>query len=565
MIERQETSWKRGGLALVMLAVLSLLVIMPLTVLFGGILPGDATELEPLRELLRSAPVQHAILRTFAVAMLACGLASLIAIPLAFAAVRAGKPARIMIQIFGFLPLTMPPFVGAAVLRNFTDALAQADATQWLSALNIRGSHLALILIFALHYLPFILFSLMAGLMRIDRSLSESARNLGASRLFVWHRITLPLATPAYVIGASLMVLRIFEDVGTPLMLGIEGMLAPQIVLHSEIGDLSDPVLGISALVLLAASIVITLLAWSALADPLAATGKECGRQPAQWRGGFGGAAITLAVLSGLGMLALGPHLWLVLMSVTTAWSDSLMPLALDPGSYGRLLRAALPGLKTTLAYAAAAGMLTLLLGGVFGSLTRSPGPISRITRLATTSLFAVPGLVLALAYARTQDMLDPQLSGWPGLAWLALILVVALKQLPLAQHLVARRLRTLHSGELDSARSLGASGISTGLRIGLPSITAVLAAIFLLGSTAALVELSAVLLLIQDPDAPLALSLFQSMLSPVDVQTVATQGVLLVALTATMLLTLYWLLRRRCYDPKPPRSRKPSVARSTP
>ncbi|MBT8428733.1 MAG: ABC transporter permease subunit [Gammaproteobacteria bacterium] len=563
MIERQERSWKRGGLALVLLAVLGVLVIMPLTVLFGGILPGDATELELLRELLRGAPLQQAILHTFAVALLACGLASLIAIPLAFAAVRAGKTARIMIQIFAFLPLTMPPFVGAAVLRNFTDALAHADAAQWLPALNIRGSHLALILIFALHYLPFILFSLMAGLARIDRSLSESARNLGASRLFVWHRITLPLATPAYVIGASLMVLRIFEDVGTPLMLGIEGMLAPQIVLGSQIGDLSDPALGMSALVLLAASMVITLLAWSALADPLAATGKECGSQPAQWRGGFGGATITLAVLPGLGMLALGPHLWLVLMSVTTAWSDSLMPLAVDPGSYGQLLRAALPGLKTTLVYAAAAGMLTLLLGSLFGSLTRSPGPISRITRLATTSLFAVPGLVLALAYARTQDLLDPQLDGGPGLAWLALILVIALKQLPLAQHLAARRLRELHSGQLDSARSLGASGVSAGLRIGLPSITAVLAAVFLLGSTAALVELSAVLLLIQDPDAPLALSLFQAMLSPADVQMAATQGVFLVALTATMLSTLYWFLRRRCYDPKPPGSRKPSVARS--
>jgi iron(III) transport system permease protein len=564
MGERHQSSWKRGGLALVLLAVLSLLVIMPLVVLFGGILPGDVTELELLRELLRGAPVQQAILRTFAVALLACGLASLVAIPLAFVAVRAGTPARIMIQIFGFLPLTMPPFVGAAVLRNFTDALARADVAQSLSDLNILGSHLALILIFALHYLPFILFSLIAGLMRIDRSLSESARNLGAGRFFVWHRITLPLATPAYVFGASLMVLRILEDVGTPLMLGIEGMLAPQIVLRAGAGDLSDPMLGIGALVLLAASIVITLLAWSALADPFVTTENACASQPTRWRSGFGGATITLAVLLGLGMLALGPHLWLVLMSVTTAWSDNLIPLAVDPGSYSQLLDAALPGLNKTLAYAAAAGMLTLLLGSLFAALTHTPGPISRITRLAMTSLFAVPGLVLALAYLRTQDMLDLQPSGWPGLAWLALIFVVALKQLPLAQYLVARRLRNLHSGKLESARSLGASGISAGLRIGLPSITAALAAVFLLGSTAALVELSAVLLLIQDPDAPLALTLFQSMRSPVDVQSAATQGVLLVALTATMLVTLYWFLRRRCYEPNPSKSRNTSVARST-
>jgi len=563
MIERQERGWKRGGLALVVLAMLSLSVLLPLAVLFGGTLPGDATELERLRELLRGAPAQHVMLRTFAVALLACGLASLVAIPLAFVAVRAGKAARVMIHIFGFLPLTMPPFVSAAVLRNFTDALAMADSAQWLSALNIRGSHLALILVFALHYLPFILFSLMAGLMRIDRSFSESARNLGASRLFVWHRITLPLATPAYVIGASLMVLRILEDVGTPLMLGIEGMLAPQIVLRFGIDDPSDPMLNISALALLAASVIITMLAWSALADPFAATEKDCGSHPARWRGGFGSGVFTLAVLLALGMLGLGPHLWLVLMSVTTAWSDSLTPIAFDPNGYGQLLHAALPGLKKTLAYAAAAGMLTLLLGSVFGSLTRLPGPISRITRFALTSLFAVPGLVLALAYARMQDVLDPQPSGWPGLAWLALILVVALKQLPLARHLVARPLRILHSDRLDAARCLGASGTSTGLRIGLPSITAALAAIFLLGSTAALVELSAVFLLIQVPDAPLAFNLFQSMLSPVDVQTAATQGVWLVGLTATMLLALYWFLRKHCYELKPPRSRKPSVARS--
>lgn len=563
MIERRQRSWKTGSLALMLLAVLSLLVIWPLAMLFSDILPGNATDLGTLRELLWDTPLQHAILRTLAVALLAAGLASLIAIPAAFLAVRASAPIRIMVQVIGFLPLTMPPFVSAAVVQHFTGILAKTEAAApRIENLDVQGSHLALILVFAVHYLPFVLLSLTIGLKRIDRSITGSASNLGASRLYVWRFITLPLATPTYVAGVSLMLLRIFEDVGTPLMLGIEGMLAPQMVLRLQAGGLSDPLLNITALVLFAATVVVATLAWSALSAPLDHTAGERPLEPMRWKPGFVRTTFGLVLLLGLGVLSLAPHLWLLLMSLGADWTDSLIPQAVDPGGYRQILLELLPGLTTTLAYVAGVGILTLLLGIAFALPGTDSGPFGRLSRFAVTSMFAIPGLVLALAYVHAQGLLGLQS---PGFAWLALIVVVALKQLPMAQHFIARRLSALRAGELETARSLGASGLRIGLKIVLPSLAGVLGVAFMLGATAALVELSAVLLLIQDTEAPLALDLFRSLLRPDDVQTAALQGVLLLVLTASALLTLYWLMRRRHYRSRPVPPRKATAARKDP
>lgn len=565
MIERQRRSWKSGSLALLLLAVFTVLVLVPLAMLFGDLLPGGTSGPDLARSMLRDPSLQQVILRTLAVALLACGLASILAIPAAFLFVRSGTPVRILVQIIGLLPLIMPPFVSAAVWRHFAAVAEQTGAIPLLSGFDVQGNSMALILVFALHYLPFILFSLIAGLTDIERSLAESARNLGAGRAFVWHRITWPLATPAYVVGAALVVLRILEDVGTPLMLGIDDMLAPQIVIRLGISGLADPLLNVSALVLLAASVMVAALAWRALIAPPGPAGlKPCGG--ATHRGGFRiGLIIDLPLLLGLGALAMAPHLWLLLMSLGSDWSAGLLPQVYNTDLAQQSVAETLPTLKPTLGYAAGAGLLTLLIGTAFAALTSRQGPATRVVRFAANAMFAVPGIVLALAYAHTQDLLDGQLAGWSGFAWLALMLVVALKQLPLARHLVARRLRELDAGALESAYNLGATRLGGGLRIVLPSLAAAFTLLFLIGFAAAVVELSAVMMLFRDPQAPLALHLFQSLQAPAGTGSAATLGLLLVTLNAAALLLAFGLLRRRCQRPLQSPAYHPAVARKTP
>ena len=546
-MDEQRANWWQVVLAVALFGGFCLLVMLPLGGLIADAFRGQTSEPNLIRETLLDAPLQQAILTTLAVGLLAVVLASLIAFPAAHLTVRAGSAVRVLIGLIAVLPLAMPPFVSAAVLLHFQRILDQTGIAPALAAVEISGSHIVLAAVFALHYLPVILFCLVAGLIHIDRSATESARNLGGGRLYVWRHITLPLTTPAYGLGVSLVLLRIFEDVGTPLMLGIEGMLAPQILLGAENGSFAAPALMAAVVALFVLSAIVVTLGWSSLSAPFASHWQGLRVESTCRRGGAAAAMLNLSLVLGLGLLALAPVVWLLLMSFGNDWSTGLAPTTMGADIYPRSLLDILPELRLTLVYATTAGLLVLLLGSGIGSLTRGTRRMSRIALFTTTLLFAVPGLALALAYAHGYGLLGLSQDDWPRFAWPALALVVALKQAPLARHLIATRLRQLHDGELVSAYSLGASRSFVALRIGLPSLSGVLGIVFLLGCWATLIELSVAMLLIQTPPLPVSLHLFRALLSGEHIQTPASQALLLVLLTAALVLILWWLTHRVC------------------
>ena len=546
MIKRS-ANWWQVGLAIALLVGLCLLILLPLGDLLTDTLRGPTTEADLIRESLLDKPLQQAVLATLAVGLLAVALVSLIAIPAAYLAMRASSAARVLIGLIAILPLTMPPFVSAAVLLHFQRVLDQTGIAPALAALEISGSHIALAAVFALHYLPLILLCLIAGLIRIDNSASESARNLGGRRLYIWRHIRLPLVTPAYSLGISLMLLRIFEDVGTPLMLGIEGMLAPQILLAAENGSYATPVLMAAVMALFVLSAMVVTLGWSSLSAPFANHWQNLRIRPTCRRRGAGATVITVSLVFGLGLLMLAPFVWLLLMSFGSDWSTGLAPTTMNPGIYPQSLLDILPALRLTLVWATAAGLLVVLLGTAIGSLTRGSRYISRMAVFTTTLLFALPGLALALAYVHGYGQLGLSQDDWQRFAWPALALVVALKQVPIARHLIATRLHRLHDGELASASSLGASGTFAALRIGLPSLSGVLGIAFLLGCLGLLFELSVTMLLIQGPPLPVTLHLFRPLLTGENIQTTASQALAFVLLTTAVLLVLWWLTHRVC------------------
>ena len=70
-----------------------------------------------------------------------------------------------------------------------------------------------------LHYFPFILLNLTAALRNIDGAMEEAAQNLGCTGWRLFWRVIFPLALPGYVAGASLVFVKVFDDLGTPLVL----------------------------------------------------------------------------------------------------------------------------------------------------------------------------------------------------------------------------------------------------------------------------------------------------------------------------------------------------------
>ena len=133
-------------------------------------------------------------------------LASLFALPLATLTTRFEFRGALIIQTLGFIPLIMPPFVGAVAMqllfgRNGTVNLLLDDwfgfKIPFMEGLN------GVIFVQAVHYFPFILVNVSAALRNIDRSMEEAAQNLGCSGFRLFRRVVFPLALPGYLAGCK--------------------------------------------------------------------------------------------------------------------------------------------------------------------------------------------------------------------------------------------------------------------------------------------------------------------------------------------------------------------------
>ena len=69
-------------------------------------------------------------------------------------------------------------------------------------------------------------------------------------------RIALPLALPGYLAGASLVFVKVFDDVASPLLLNVKEMLAPQAYLRITSIGIDDPMGYVISVVLIAIAVL---------------------------------------------------------------------------------------------------------------------------------------------------------------------------------------------------------------------------------------------------------------------------------------------------------------------
>ena len=89
-----------------------------------------------------------------------------------------------------------------------------------------------MVLVETLHLFPMITLNVVDALGKIDPSLEEAAESVGARGWRKLWTVTLPLTTPGYVAGALLVFIWTFSDFATPLVLGVQDLLAPQAYLN---------------------------------------------------------------------------------------------------------------------------------------------------------------------------------------------------------------------------------------------------------------------------------------------------------------------------------------------
>jgi iron(III) transport system permease protein len=464
--------------------------------------------------------------------------ASAFALPLAYLTTRFEFRGAMLVQTLGFLPLIMPPFVGAVAMqllfgRNGTINLM---LDEWFDfRIDIMEGLNGVVFLQAIHYFPFILVNLSAALRNIDRAMEEAAQNLGSNGLRLFRRIALPLAMPGYVAGASLVFVKVFDDIASPLLLNVKEMLAPQAYLRVTSIGIDDPMGYVISVVLIAVAVLTMWASAQLLKGKDYATTQRGGGGLARRKLRPREAVLAYAIVVLILALVLAPHIGLVLLSLATVWSFSPLPDAYTLAHYTRVLGDSSVYVKNTLIYSGLAAAIDVAVGGAIAYLvlrTRLPGRQS-LDWFASAAL-AVPGVVLGIGYLRAFYGVSLP-DGTPLAAlWIVIVLAIAIRRLPYALRAAYAALQQISVSLEEAAENLGATKARTVRRIVVPLMTGGLLAGFITSFATAAVELSAVLILVQNnSDAPLSYGLYVFMQTPAGRGAGAALGVIAVIIVA--------------------------------
>lgn len=525
-------------IALFLMAFLILPVAQVIYVAFLDARTGAFT-IRNFQDFFNTTLFRESFVNSFYVSAMSVVFATLIALPLAYITTRFNFAGTAVIQALGIIPLIMPPFVGAVAMtllfgRNGSINLLLNEyfgfRIPFMEGLN------GVILVQSIHYFPFILINLSAALRNIDRSMEEAAQNLGSSGTRLFRRIVFPLAMPGYLAGAALVFIKVFDDLGTPLLLNVNTMLAPQAYLRITGVGINDPMGYVISFILVAFSV------FSLWVSFLFMRGKDY----ATVQKGGGGLskrdlrprekALAWCTILLILALVLSPHLGLVLLAFGTIWSFAPLPDAFTLQHFATVFTQSQQYLWNTLLYAGSAAIIDVVLGTAIAYIVLRTGLPGRkwLDYMATAAL-AVPGVVLGIGYLRMFHTVQlPFGLGQMSSFWGIIIIALAIRRLPYALRACMAALQQVSLSLEEAAESLGASKTSTIRRVVVPLMTGGILAGFVTSFATAAVELSATIMLVgRSSDAPLAYGIYLYMQSPAGRGAGAALGILAVVMVA--------------------------------
>ena len=462
----------------------------------------------------------ESFLNSLWVSLASVAVATLIAVPLAYLTVRFEFRGALLIQTLGVLPLIMPPFVGAVAMqlifgRNGSVNLLLND---WFGfTVPIMDGLIGVTFVESIHYFPFILLNLVASMRNIDGAMEESALNLGAGGWRLFRRVIFPLAMPGYLAGATLVFVKVFDDLGTPLVMGVTNMLAPQAYLRITSVGIDDPQGYVISVIMIAFSILALGLAARVMKGRDYSTLQKGGnslqrRRLSGWESVLAYGWIILVLL-----ITLAPHFGILLMSFAKVWSFSVLPDAYTLEHYATVFTDARGMMANTLLYCLLAAGLDVVIGTAIAYLIlRTNLPGRRWLDYMASAALAIPGLVLAIGYLRLFKGVNLPFTDTPVVStWVLIMLAYAVRRLPYALRSCMAALQQVHVSLEDAAQSLGATRMSTIRRVMVPLMMGGMLAGFVTSFITAAVELSATILLASaQSQAPMSYGIYLYMQS---------------------------------------------------
>lgn len=389
-------------------------------------------------------------------------------LPLAWLTARTDLPGRRLWTVLTVVPLAIPSYV---IAFAFVAALGPRGAlSELLRGVGMPGlpsiyGYGGAVLVLTLATYPYVLLAARGALLRSDPAVEEAGRALGDRPITVFRRVTLPLLLPPVAAGALLAVLYALADFGAVAILQFDSFARAIYIQYRSSFDRS--LAAVFALMLVG---VTFFVAWiESRARRRVSTLAHPPRRPApavrlgRWRWP---ALLFCSAVVALGLVVPGGTVvfWLV--------------RGLVEGEPLRLLADA--AANSLLAGSLAALVVTLFALPVAYLAVRHPGRISGLVETVLYGAYAVPGIVLALAFVFFVLNVAPFLYQ----TLIVLVVAYAVRFLPQAVAPARTALLQVSPRLVEAARTLGQTpaGAFRGVTLPLlrPGLVAGMALVFL-------------------------------------------------------------------------------------
>ena len=213
--------------------------------------------------------------RSFQLAIIATIICLLIGYPLAYVMAKEGPGFQRVAMVIIMLPMWvnfllrtyawMAILENNGILNNFFEAIGLFDLINGLFGTDISFFPMirtqgAVVLGMVYNYLPFMVLPIYSVIIKLDHSLVEAARDLGASSAGVFRRVTLPLSLPGVLSGVTMVFVPSVSTFAISRMMGGNNqMLLGNLIEQQFLGGAYNPHLG-SAIALVMMIIVVACM-----------------------------------------------------------------------------------------------------------------------------------------------------------------------------------------------------------------------------------------------------------------------------------------------------------------
>ncbi len=207
--------------------------------------------------------------RSFELAVIATCVCLLIGYPVAYLMAKEGPRFQRLAMALIMLPMWMNfllrTYAWMSILENngllnqFFKAIGLLDllGVEYIPMIGTSG---AVVLGMVYNYLPFMILPIYSVIVKLDNSLLEAARDLGASSLGVFRKVIFPLSLPGILSGVTMVFVPSVSTFAISRLLGGgKQMMLGDLIEQQFLGGAYDPYLGAAISVVMMVIVVVCM------------------------------------------------------------------------------------------------------------------------------------------------------------------------------------------------------------------------------------------------------------------------------------------------------------------